>query len=184
MTGLCESVDHDEDGSPTTLTNCLSTGGSRTTWAASKVEMDGNVEYITAAIQDGSAIVSAAACIIKGATPNKHPITATSTTPGPLEIQDAYWAELSVACDGLEVIRKAMADDTTFFCQSNQFDLISAIDSMIDKSPLVWKWRWVKGHRDEKKKGDKWKGCVKKFIGPLDRWTMLNVAMDSAAKRT
>eukprot|EP00957_Ditylum_brightwellii_P095766 7296721-Ditylum_brightwellii.AAC.1 len=77
-----------------------------------------------------------------------------------------------------------MADDTTFSCQSNQFDLILAIDSMIDKSPLVWKWCWVKGHQDEKKKGGTWKGFVKKFIGPLDRWAMLNVDMDSAAKKT
>eukprot|EP00957_Ditylum_brightwellii_P138565 10561781-Ditylum_brightwellii.AAC.1 len=55
---------------------------------------------------------------------------------------------------------------------------------MIDESPLVWEWRWVKGHQGEKKRGDKWKGCVKKFIGPLDRWATLNVAVDSAAKRT
>eukprot|EP00957_Ditylum_brightwellii_P157382 11978582-Ditylum_brightwellii.AAC.1 len=39
-------------------------------------------------------------------------------TSGPLEIQDAYWAEFSVACDGLEAIRKAMADDTNFSCQA------------------------------------------------------------------
>eukprot|EP00957_Ditylum_brightwellii_P150468 11457649-Ditylum_brightwellii.AAC.1 len=65
-----------------------------------------------------------------------------------------------------------MADDTTFSCQFNQFDLVLAIDS------------WVKGHQDEKKRGDKWKGVVKKFIGPLDRWVMLNADMDSAAKRT
>eukprot|EP00957_Ditylum_brightwellii_P021020 1584350-Ditylum_brightwellii.AAC.1 len=76
-----------------------------------------------------------------------------------------------------------MADDTTFSCQSNQFDLISVIDSMINESPLVWKWCWVKGHQDKKKKGDKMKRGKKKFIGPLDRWATLNVAMDSAAKR-
>eukprot|EP00957_Ditylum_brightwellii_P187048 14245078-Ditylum_brightwellii.AAC.1 len=76
-----------------------------------------------------------------------------------------------------------MADDTNLSCQSNQFDLISAIDSMINESPLVWKWCWVKGHHDEKKKVDKMKDGVKKFIDPLDRWVMLNVAMDSATKR-
>eukprot|EP00957_Ditylum_brightwellii_P034850 2640448-Ditylum_brightwellii.AAC.1 len=54
---------------------------------------------------------------------------------------------------------------------------------MIDKSPLVWKWHWLKGHQDEKKKEDKGKYCVKKIIVPIDRWAMLNVAMDSAAKR-
>eukprot|EP00957_Ditylum_brightwellii_P079254 6027004-Ditylum_brightwellii.AAC.1 len=34
------------------------------------------------------------------------------------------------------------------------------------------------------KRGDNWKGVVKKFIGPLDRWATLNIAMNSAAKRT
>eukprot|EP00957_Ditylum_brightwellii_P181165 13799836-Ditylum_brightwellii.AAC.1 len=45
-----------------------------------------------------------------------------------------------------------MVDDTNFSCQSNQFDLISAIDSMINESPFVWKWCWMKGHQDEKKR--------------------------------
>eukprot|EP00957_Ditylum_brightwellii_P148696 11321127-Ditylum_brightwellii.AAC.1 len=87
-------------------------------------------------------------------------------TPESLEIQDAYRVELlgilmivivvlhlckqyniqkgliTVACDGLEAIRKAMTDDTTFSSQSNQFGLISTIESMIGESPLVWKWRW------------------------------------------
>eukprot|EP00957_Ditylum_brightwellii_P103343 7875757-Ditylum_brightwellii.AAC.2 len=105
MTWWCESVDHDEYSPPTRLTNCLSTEGSRKTWSTPKVEMDNDGEYIDAAIKDGSTIAvsdgsykdsrSAAACIIEGVTPNKHPITATATTPGPLEIQDAYQAELS-----------------------------------------------------------------------------------------
>eukprot|EP00957_Ditylum_brightwellii_P147439 11226746-Ditylum_brightwellii.AAC.1 len=56
MTGWCESVDYDEDSSPTRLNNRLSTGGSRKKWATSKVEMDNDGEYITAAIKDGSAI--------------------------------------------------------------------------------------------------------------------------------
>eukprot|EP00957_Ditylum_brightwellii_P082058 6239717-Ditylum_brightwellii.AAC.1 len=54
MTGWCESVDYNEDSSPTRLTNCLSTGGSGKTWATSKVEMDDDREYIAAAIRDGS----------------------------------------------------------------------------------------------------------------------------------
>eukprot|EP00957_Ditylum_brightwellii_P154522 11759721-Ditylum_brightwellii.AAC.1 len=62
--------------------------------------MDNDREYIAAVIKDGSAIAvsdgsykdsqSAAACIIEGFTPNKHPIRATATTPGPPEIQDTY----------------------------------------------------------------------------------------------
>eukprot|EP00957_Ditylum_brightwellii_P122432 9335566-Ditylum_brightwellii.AAC.1 len=66
--------------------------------------MDDDGEYIAAAISDRTAIAvsdgsykdswSAAACIIKGVAPNKHSIIATAATPGTLEIQDAYLAEL------------------------------------------------------------------------------------------
>eukprot|EP00957_Ditylum_brightwellii_P044467 3373620-Ditylum_brightwellii.AAC.3 len=66
-------------------------------------------------------------------------------------------SSITVACDGLEAIYKAMSDDTNYSCQSNQFNLISAIDSMIRDSSIEWKWRRVKGHQD------------KKFIGLLDR---------------
>eukprot|EP00957_Ditylum_brightwellii_P200752 15303456-Ditylum_brightwellii.AAC.1 len=105
MTGWCESVDYVEDIPPTRLVKHLTVGGSKKTWATSNVEMDDDGEYIAAAISDGTAIAvsngsykdsqSAAACIIEGVTPNKHSIIAKATTPGPLEIQDAYRAELS-----------------------------------------------------------------------------------------
>eukprot|EP00957_Ditylum_brightwellii_P038406 2903066-Ditylum_brightwellii.AAC.1 len=105
MTGWCESVDYAEDIPPTRLANCLTVGGSKKTWATSKVEMDDDGEYIAAAISDGITIAvsdgsykdsrSASACIIEGVTLNKHSIIATATTPGSLEIQDEYRAELS-----------------------------------------------------------------------------------------
>eukprot|EP00957_Ditylum_brightwellii_P176942 13478124-Ditylum_brightwellii.AAC.1 len=63
-----------------------------------------------------------------------------------------------------------MLVDTNYSCLSNHVDLISAIDYLLCKSPLIWKWRWVKGHQDD-------------FYGPLDRWASLNVEMDSAAKQ-
>eukprot|EP00957_Ditylum_brightwellii_P061362 4657650-Ditylum_brightwellii.AAC.1 len=56
MTGWCESVDYAEDTPPTSLADCLTVGGSRKTYATSKVEMDNNGEYIAAAISDGTAI--------------------------------------------------------------------------------------------------------------------------------
>jgi hypothetical protein len=76
---------------------------------------------------------------------------------------------MTVACDGLEAIKKAMAEETSYSCQSNQFDIISAIDKMICDSPITWHWRHVKGHQDN-------------TIGPLDRWASLNIEMDTAAK--
>eukprot|EP00957_Ditylum_brightwellii_P160442 12214175-Ditylum_brightwellii.AAC.1 len=56
MTGWCEPVDYAEDTPPTRLANRLNVGGSRKTWATSKVEMDDDGEYIAAAISDGTAI--------------------------------------------------------------------------------------------------------------------------------
>eukprot|EP00957_Ditylum_brightwellii_P167941 12783897-Ditylum_brightwellii.AAC.1 len=63
-----------------------------------------------------------------------------------------------------------MSDDTNYSCRSNHADIISAIDYLLCKSPLLWKWRWVEGHQDN-------------FYGPLDRWATLNVEVDSAAKK-
>eukprot|EP00957_Ditylum_brightwellii_P132839 10129947-Ditylum_brightwellii.AAC.1 len=76
------------------------------------------------------------------------------------QLQDPWKFKMPIK-QSSQAIRKAIANDTTFSYQSNQFDLISAIDFMIDESRLVWKWRWVKRHQDEKKRGDKWKGIVK-----------------------
>eukprot|EP00957_Ditylum_brightwellii_P003520 266625-Ditylum_brightwellii.AAC.1 len=54
---------------------------------------------------------------------------------------------IAIACDGLEALRKAMSTETSFSPLSSQFDIISAIYTAINCSPLTWKWRHVKGHR-------------------------------------
>eukprot|EP00957_Ditylum_brightwellii_P198713 15145900-Ditylum_brightwellii.AAC.1 len=68
---------------------------------------------------------------------------------------------ITIACHGLEAIRKAMSAETSFSALSSQYDIVSAIDSELNNSPLTWKWRHVKGHQDD-------------LIGPLDRWASLN----------
>eukprot|EP00957_Ditylum_brightwellii_P035984 2726366-Ditylum_brightwellii.AAC.1 len=139
------------------------------------------------AVSDGSFMLGggAAACIIEGKQFNHHRITSTASTPGDMEFHDAYRAELTgifmvtqivdlicnrhgitegkitLACDGLEALRKSMSPDVSFSSLSSQFDLISAIDAAINKSPLTWHWRHVKGHQDNNQ-------------GPLDRWASLN----------
>ena len=176
---------------------------SESKWATSTFFCNDDGRYIATAIHNGEAIAvsdgsykdgkAAAACIIEGAENQKHRITATSTSPGEDNIQDAYRAELTgiytivtlvegiceyhcinrgsitIACDGIEALKKAMDQDTYFSCQSNQYDLISAIDAKIQKSPLQWTGRHVKGHQDDQ-------------IGPLDRWASLNVECDNLAK--
>eukprot|EP00957_Ditylum_brightwellii_P044012 3340412-Ditylum_brightwellii.AAC.1 len=62
-----------------------------------------------------------------------------------------------------------MDEDTFFSCQSNHFDLISAIDQLIINSPIEWYWHHVYGHQDDD-------------MGPLNQWESLNVEMDQAAK--
>ena len=59
--------------------------------------------------------------------------------------------------------------NTTYSCQSDQFNLISAIDKKITKSPLSWSWGHVKGYQDEQ--GE-----------PMERWEKLNVECDHIEK--
>eukprot|EP00957_Ditylum_brightwellii_P068969 5234216-Ditylum_brightwellii.AAC.1 len=147
------------------------------------------------AVSDGSYMEegSAAACVIEGPVFGKERIYATTLVPGQTNKHDVYRAELSgiymmtqvvnslcklhnitegkitLACDGLEAIRKSMSVNTSFSSLSSQFDLLSAIDKAIYESPISWHWRHMKGHQDN-------------YIGPLDRWATLNVLCDSAAK--
>eukprot|EP00957_Ditylum_brightwellii_P164546 12527655-Ditylum_brightwellii.AAC.1 len=85
---------------PETLTQLLLQEGSDLTWATSVMHTDDEGRYIADTIQSGKAIAvsdgsykdscSAAACVVEGAKPNLHQVTATATTPGALEIQDPY----------------------------------------------------------------------------------------------
>ena len=53
---------------------------------------------------------------------------------------------ITIYCDGLNTIKKAMDIKTRYSCPSNHFDLISAIEHKILKYPLIWYCRHVKGH--------------------------------------
>eukprot|EP00957_Ditylum_brightwellii_P137071 10451658-Ditylum_brightwellii.AAC.2 len=98
-------------------------------------------------ISDGSCKNStgSAACVIEGLKHRYHRVASTATNPGPLLIHDSYQAELTglymivsitnnicafhrvssgsmtVAYDGLEAIKKAMAEETHCSCQSNHW---------------------------------------------------------------
>eukprot|EP00957_Ditylum_brightwellii_P138115 10528378-Ditylum_brightwellii.AAC.1 len=137
--------------------------------------------------------IGAYACVIEGPAHNTHHIMATVTTPDPPHLHDAYRSGLAglyqivaitnkicmfynistgsitVACDGLNATKKTMAEDTTYSCQSNHFDIILDINHMISISSITWRWQHAKGHQDN-------------IIGSLDRWALLNVEMDIKAK--
>eukprot|EP00957_Ditylum_brightwellii_P170124 12949595-Ditylum_brightwellii.AAC.1 len=114
------------------------------------------------AVSDGSYMEEggAAACVIEGPVFGKERIYATALVPGQTNNHDAHRAELSgiymvtqvvnslcklhnitegkitLACDGLEAIRKSMLVNTSFSSLSSQFDLLLAIDKAINESPI------------------------------------------------
>ena len=103
-----------------------------------------------------------AALIVEGAEHKTHQIATSCTCPGLPKDQDAYRSELAgifhvvsiveeisqkfnilegkitITCDGLNTIKKAMDIETRYPCLSNKFNLISAIDHNILNSPLTW----------------------------------------------
>ena len=83
---------------------------------------------------------------------------------------DISGGAITIACDGLSAIRKALDADSNFSSRSSQFDLLSAIESIALELPISIHWRHVDGHQDDGR------------IGPLDRWEALNCEMDQAAK--
>ena len=95
--------------------------------------------------------------IIEGNENARHRITSTSAVPGTDKYQDAYRSELTglynviyiieticekhnirsggitAAYDGLNSIKKSTDVNPTYSCQSNHFNLISAIDNKLMK---------------------------------------------------
>ena len=132
--------------------------------------------------------------IIEGHKSYLHIISASSTTTGHPEDQEVYRSEMAgllqifmiiktlcgkynieegvitAACDGPNAIRMTMDRHTSFSSRTNHFDMISAINSKIQNSPIQCKWRHVKGHQDE-------------YFFPLDRWDFLNVECNHDANR-
>eukprot|EP00957_Ditylum_brightwellii_P181535 13827985-Ditylum_brightwellii.AAC.1 len=115
---------------------------------------------------------SGAAFAIEGACYNCHQISGSCTAPGYIEDHDAYCGELSglysivttvenlcthygialgaitVACDGIEVLKKSMDAETSFECCSSHFHLIAAINAILQCSKIIWYWKHVKGRQD------------------------------------
>ena len=64
---------------------------------------------------------------------------------------------------------KSTNSETRYSCLSNHFGLISEINHKIQKQPLTWYWRHIKGNQDNK-------------TFPLDIWATTNVEYDKEGK--
>ena len=117
-----------------------------------------------------------------------------NTVPGSLEDHSAYRSEISgvsgivsttecicaahgvtdgtieVGLDGDQAM-KAISGDWLLSADHPDFDLLQDLRAKIARSPLTWKFRWIKGHQD-----------ATTLFSDLDRWGQLNVICDGLAK--
>jgi hypothetical protein len=117
-----------------------------------------------------------------------------NTVPGSLDDNSAYRSEISgvsgvvstvncvckaygvtkgsieVGLDGDQAM-KAISGDWLLKSDDPDFDLLQDLRAKLERSPLTWKWRWIKGHQDDKAS-----------FKDLDRWGQLNVICDGLAK--
>ena len=87
------------------------------------------------------------------------------------QFHDIQEGTVTMACDGQSALNKAKFAYEAASPEQPQYDLIGAIWKLREESPITWKFHWVKGHQDDKKK-----------TSFLDRWESLNVRMDTLAK--
>ena len=86
------------------------------------------------------------------------------------ELHDIHSGCITVACDGESALDYVFDWDKKWLTASTpHLDLIAASRTLLRASPVQWKFHHVYGHQDD-------------FVGPLDRWATLNVAMDGLAK--
>ena len=141
-----------------------------------------------ASLKDGC---GTAAFTLVGPTTNDGSVTGVHRVPGPIGEGNSYRCELSgiygillivrlicelhditsgsvhVRCDNksvLKIFNEGYVPNPSF----NSFDLVQAVWSMLQCSPLTWTAEWVEGHQDDH-------GCV------LDRFAALNCDMDALA---
>ena len=78
--------------------------------------------------------------------------------------------EIMMECNGMDAIIMEIDKDTSFSCKSNHFDMLSAINAKLERSPIQCNWRHFKGHQDGE-------------FGSLDRRSILNEECDTDAKQ-
>ena len=70
--------------------------------------------------------------------------------------------EITEKYDGLTAIKKSIGSETNYSYLANHFDLISEMHHVILKETLICSCYHITGHQNYQ-------------MGPLDRWSMLNV---------
>jgi hypothetical protein len=88
-----------------------------------------------------------------------------------LESKYSFHGTVIIGCDGLSALNKARFDSDFANPNEPQFDLITAIRQIRQKSSSTWQWRHIKGHQDEVRP-----------VNELDKWSLWNIKMDTAAK--
>ncbi len=78
---------------------------------------------------------------------------------------------IELTCDGLTVPNKTFSHLSIVFVDDPSYDLVVAIKYLWVHSPLLWKFRHIRGHQD-----------VYKAQEDLDRWERLNTAVEAVAK--
>ena len=55
---------------------------------------------------------------------------------------------ITITCDGINALEKAMKPNTQLSCLLNHFELISAVENKIQAIPTQWSWNDIKGQQD------------------------------------
>jgi hypothetical protein len=147
------------------------------------------------AVSDGSLkhAFGTAAFVLEGAN-HDHRINGVNQVPGPIKEGDSYRCELSgiysviLLGDTIAKVHEVADGSATIACDNESsllifepdyipdpsaesFDLIQAIWSILQTTPIRWSTVHVRGHQD------------KHGLAGLSRLELLNVEMDNAAKR-
>jgi putative intracellular protease/amidase len=172
-------------------------------WAVAKVQCTDEGATIAHALSTGEVISvsdgsfklehGTAAWVIEAAS-SLHRITGVGVIPGTASDQSAYRSELgglfgiavmvkvicehhgitqgtaSIACDGLSALQQSTDPEHIVRPTAPHFDLVTGTRKMLQQSPIHWTAHHVLGHQDDDPDAT------------LDRWAILNIEMDMAAK--
>ena len=87
------------------------------------------------------------------------------------KVHNVEAGQVEIGCDGLSALQESFHPDIVpYDPTAPHYDLISAIRKLASSLPITWLPRHVAGHQDD----------VENAF--LDRWALLNIEMDSAAK--
>jgi hypothetical protein len=86
-------------------------------------------------------------------------------------VHDITEGKVTIGFDGEQALKSVSKDEEPSPSDPDE-DLISDIRRKVEKSPLTIAWKWIRGHQDDKVPE-----------AGLDEWALLNIRMDTNAKR-